>query len=155
MTFLQNEKLSAAIASLQTTWHEQIPITRYMALEIKHANQTHIVLTAPVAPNINVHQTMFAGSIYTLATLCGWGAIHLAMKNQQVSGDIVLSSAEIDYKKPITKNPIATADWGNIDLDYKSLTNKMKVKITIAVELNVGNEHVATFHGVYVILPKD
>lgn len=149
-----DEQLKQSIDELQRTWHEQIPITRYMQLEICHRHDDVFAISAPLEPNINVHQTMFAGSIYTVATLCGWGAVHLSMAKQKAVGSIVLADANIRYRKPVKGMPIAETMWQKLEVNWELLKSGNKVKINVAVNVIENNDIAAVFTGVYVVLPK-
>jgi GNAT superfamily N-acetyltransferase len=43
---------------------------------------------ASLNKNINLHGTMFAGSIFSLATLTGWGMIFLKLKEKGLDGKL-------------------------------------------------------------------
>ena len=93
--------------ALQTIWHREIPITEAMGIQIYQYTGRTFEVRAPLARNINVHQTMFAGSIYTLATLAGWGMIQLHLQEEGLTGGIVLADGHIEYKAPIDQEPRA------------------------------------------------
>src|SRR5690606_33798775 len=56
---------------LSQTWQDTIPLSQYMQLSLARFDGNELRCAAPLAPNVNLHQTMFAGSIYALATLTG------------------------------------------------------------------------------------
>lgn len=59
--------------ALRTYLHDHIPLSRAMAVEVVEASANHVLLEAPLAPNINMHGTMFGGSSATLALLAPRG----------------------------------------------------------------------------------
>ncbi len=65
------------LAELTLTWHKTIPVSEFMQIAPVAFDGESLAVSAPLAPNINLHNTMFAGSIYTLATLTGWGMVWL------------------------------------------------------------------------------
>jgi thioesterase domain-containing protein len=103
---------------------------------------------------MNLHGTMFAGSIYSLATLTGWGLVHLMMKEKQVSGAIVLADANIHYHKPVTELPRAIANFKNIKGDFEPLAKGKKARISVQVEVLDDQVPVAEFIGQYVVIPE-
>ncbi|WP_133405444.1 thioesterase domain-containing protein [Parashewanella tropica] len=140
------------LKELKTMWHNTIPISQAMQITpISYQNQEFIV-TAPIDPNINCHQTMFAGSVSTLATLTGWGVFWLNHKLQNVSGDIVLAKADIRYLAPIHSQPQARVKWQEQELT--GLNEGRKQRVTLNVEIYCDDTLCATFKGTYVSLPQ-
>lgn len=149
--------LPAAVAELEQTWHQDIPITDFMGLTISHYQPGAVETRADLAANINVHQTMFAGSIYSQAVLTGWGLVHLALKNSGFSGSIVLADGSIRYRKPIAESP---RGWVKSTLPatrFASLSLGKRVHVELEVDIFSGQETTpgAIFNGRYVILPSE
>ncbi len=65
---------------LEQTWHEEIPISKAMGIRVADFANDQLVVRAELEPNINVHGTAFAGSLYAIAALCGWGMTWLQLK---------------------------------------------------------------------------
>ncbi|NVK24653.1 MAG: YiiD C-terminal domain-containing protein [Gammaproteobacteria bacterium] len=139
---------------LQNIWHQQIPITQLMGIKVYQYTGSTFETRAALNPNMNLHGTMFAGSIYSLATLTGWGLVHLMMREQDFEGDIMLADANIHYHKPVTELPRSVAHFDNIQGDFAPLTQKQKARITVKVEVLDDTLPVAEFVGQYVVLPK-
>lgn len=81
-------------------------IPQFVAMQgsVTGATDERVVLTAPLAPNINHQSTAFGGSVASLATLACWGWLwnHLrAPGADTVHAQLVVARAEIDYLKPI------------------------------------------------------
>ena len=109
----------------------------------------------PETGNQNPHHTLFAGSLFSLATLTGWGLIWLLLRERHLGGTIILADAHIRYSKPITGRPGATADIGSMSGDLDRLARGRKARVRLEVEL-FGNEELgAVFEGVYIVLPAD
>ncbi|WP_076538095.1 thioesterase domain-containing protein [Shewanella sp. UCD-KL21] len=145
------------LIELQNTWYQTIPVSEFMQvqpLSFKELSfqQQILTVTAPIKPNINLHHTMFAGSIYTLATLTGWGMVWLQQKLQGFSGDIVLADAQIRYRAPITEAPIASVIWPDVSL--ASLADGGKVKVKLEVQLHCKDTLCASFTGLYFSIAK-
>lgn len=69
---------AAEIAQLQQRFHAGIPLSRAMGYQIASLSDNAIVVEAPFAPNVNVHGTVFAGSLFALGILTAWGlAMHI------------------------------------------------------------------------------
>lgn len=139
---------------LQKTWHNEIPVSKAMAIKIFQYTGRSIELRAPLARNINVHGTMFAGSIYTLATLCGWGLIQLQQRERDVSGSIVLAEGSIQYLKPILQEPRAHVAMKDVSGTFAPLEQGKNAHLSLEVQVLDGDELGAVFNGRYVILAK-
>lgn len=87
--------------SLEAYIHHQIPITSAMGVQIVEATADRVELSAPLAPNINHHETVFGGSAAAVATLAAWTLILVRMRNEDLTGRLVISSNSMMYQKPI------------------------------------------------------
>lgn len=139
---------------LQQTFWQTIPLSAYMQLKVQSVNRQQLVCTAPLAPNINLHQTMFAGSIYTLGTLTGWGMVWLLLKDQQLDGDIVLADGHIRYLKPVTGLAEGRCVRHQHHPDFSALAQQRKAKLDIKVGIFCDDNQVAVFEGRFAVLPK-
>ncbi|MDT3337732.1 thioesterase domain-containing protein [Shewanella sp. SP1S1-7] len=144
--------LTQLLTQLRQTWHSTIPVSEFMQIAPLDYSEGEFRVTAPIAPNINLHQTMFAGSIYTLMTLTGWGSVWLNQQLAGVAGDIVLADAHIRYLAPVTCDPVVTVQWPTVDLS--PLQRGRRVKVKLAVQLYCDAKLCAVFEGLYVSAPK-
>ncbi|CCW31378.1 conserved hypothetical protein [Xenorhabdus nematophila F1] len=142
-------------AELQQAWHKHIPLSEKMGLRISQYTGQRFITTMPEAGNQNPHHTIFAGSLFSQATLTAWGLIWLLLQERQLGGDIILVDANIRYRQPITGRPNATADFNNMSGDLARLArgNKARVKLEVQVsgEQGVGS----VFTGTYIVLPPE
>jgi thioesterase domain-containing protein len=146
--------LAIPSTELVNVWHQTIPLSKAMNISISYYDQTKLVTTCDEIFNKNLHNTMFAGSIYTLATLTGWGWVYLLIQQQKISGDIVLADANIRYHAPI--EGIAFAET-NLELSPGNIEHSQsqkKMKLDVEVRIMSGEKIAATFKGLYFVLPK-
>jgi len=141
-------------SELQQIFWQKIPLSSYMQLQVQSIDRQQLVCAAPLAPNINLHQTMFAGSIYTLGTLTGWGVVWLLLKDQQLDGDIVLADAHIRYLKPVTAQAEGRCWRHQQQADFSALSQQRKAKLDIKVGIFCNDVQVAVFEGRFAVLPK-
>lgn len=139
---------------LQSTWHETIPITEQMGIKLHQYSGHTLEVHASLNKNINLHGSMFAGSIFSLATLTGWGMIFLQLKERELSGDIVLGDGDIHYHKPITSKPLAICNKESVSANYNPLEQGKKCHIKLQVDILDGQNPVAEFKGVFWVLPR-
>ncbi len=138
---------------LQERWDNEIPISHLMGIKVHQYTGHLFEARAALNANLNLHGTMFAGSVYSLATLTGWGMIYLMLKEHHLEGDIVLGEGKIHYNKPITELPRAVCHISSVKGTLKAATKTSKSKIELSIDILDDNEDVATFEGTYLVLP--
>lgn len=139
---------------LQDIWYETIPISEQMGIKLHQFSGKTLENRASLNKNINLHGSMFAGSIFSLATLTGWGMIFLQLKQKNLSGDIVLGDGNIHYHKPITMQPRALCHIESLTGKFDPLIRNKKCQIKLQVDILDGDSAVAEFNGVFWILPE-
>jgi thioesterase domain-containing protein len=140
---------------LQKTWYETIPISEQMGIQLHQYSGKTLETRASLNKNINLHGTMFAGSIFSLATLTGWGMIYLKLKEKSLQGEIVLGDGNIHYHKPITMQPRALCNIEFLNGNFELLKRNKKTAIKLQVDILDGESPVAAFKGVFWILPEE
>jgi thioesterase domain-containing protein len=138
---------------LQNTWYETIPISEHMGIKLHQYTHRSLEVRASLNKNINLHGSMFAGSIYSLATLTGWGMLYLQLKARNLAGHIVLGDGKIHYHKPITSKPRALCYVEHLTGGYDKLSRGRKSHFELQVGILDEDKPVAEFNGVYWILP--
>jgi len=154
-----NQHKAEAAQALQDIWHNTIPLSKAMDLQISFYDGDKLMTHCDADFNQNLHHTMFAGSIYTLATLTGWGWVYLAMQKQQqvqanIDGDIVLAEANIRYHKPIKGLAFGQVVDNNFSGSFDNLSKGKKARIDLTAHIYCGDNIAATFKGSYFVLPK-
>ncbi len=141
---------------LQSIWHNTIPLSKAMNLELNFYDGATLQTSCDPQFNKNLHNTMFAGSIYTLATLTGWGWVYMQLeKNKlQALGDTVLADGKIHYFSPISAPAYARTNLTLASGSVAPLTQNKKARFTIKVEVMNGDKIAALFEGIYVVIPK-
>lgn len=127
-----------AINFLQDFLHQQLPLTAAMQVSVSHYDGLSLVLSAPLACNHNDKSTAFAGSISSLATVCGWGALMLWAKDHYDDCQVAVSHADIHYKKPVNGDFWAKAilpDAATLAHLQKTLSHKGLVRAQLYIEV--------------------
>ena len=96
---MANQSVSAAWLTQHI--RENIPLAESMKFEIARLGPNLIEVVAPLEPNINLHGTGFAGSLYSLSVLTAWGLTSALLMESGLAADVVIRSAEIKYRKPV------------------------------------------------------
>jgi thioesterase domain-containing protein len=92
--------LNAADA-LERTIRTAIPLSAAMDFRIRELGDRTITVQVPLEPNVNIHHTAFAGSIYAAGVLAAWGLGTYLLTSAGLEAELVVGRAEIRYSAPI------------------------------------------------------
>ena len=94
---------------LQTYLHQHIPLSQAMGVAVVEASVDQVVLSAPLAPNINHRDTVFGGSASAVAILAAWAMLHLRLSAQGLGSRLVIQRNTMDYLAPMAGTFTAVA----------------------------------------------
>lgn len=97
---------AADFSEIEQAMFGEIPMARAMQLRVRSHDDDRLVLTAPLAPNINDKGCAFGGSLVSALTLCGWGLIFLRLRALELDCDIYVQDSHVRYLLPV---------WGDFD----------------------------------------
>lgn len=123
--------------ALRTYLHDHIPLSRAMAVEVLEASAAHVLLEAPLAPNLNMHGTMFGGSSATLALLAAWSVMHLKLEAEGITCQLVIHRTSTEYILPIAGLAQASAhlDEASWPSFLQTFHRRGRARLTVASEL--------------------
>jgi thioesterase domain-containing protein len=139
--------------ALQDYFHNHIPLSKAMAVEVEVATPQVVRLVAPLAPNTNHHGTVFGGSASAVAVLSAWGLLHVAMADASIKADLVVQKSSMSYELPITGEFVAEATPPAPEKWQRFLATLLKYKrarISIHSILNCAGQQVGKFEGDFV-----
>jgi len=139
---------------LEAVLHHEIPLSRQMGLRVDRYDGERLALGAPLAPNVNHKATAFAGSLTAVATLTGWGATWLLLRERDMGGVIVIQESTTRYLLPVGGDFVATCRLPTsrvIERFLAGLRRRGKARLPLSVEILDGAGRVAVaFSGQYV-----
>lgn len=91
-----------AATALEQKIRLAIPLSDAMQFSIKGLSLDAIQVAAPLEPNINIHGTGFAGSLYSLGVLTGWALCTHILEELGIEAELVVARAEIRYRAPVS-----------------------------------------------------
>ena len=141
--------------ALQTYLHEHIPLSAAMQSTIDVLTPDRVILSAPLAPNINHRETVFGGSASTLATLAAWTLVHSRLKRADISARVVIQQHCMRYDKPITDHFHAVCglpEQKSWDRFMTMLQRKGRGRIHMTAQLECHGENVGQFEGDFVAI---
>ena len=95
---------------LQAYLHQHIPLSHAMGVSVVEASPHQVVLSAPLAPNINHRDTVFGGSASAVAILAAWSMLHLRLSAHGLGSRLVIQRNTMEYGKPIDGTFTAVAE---------------------------------------------
>ena len=142
--------------ALRTYLHDHIPLSRAMAVEVLEASAAHVLLEAPLEPNINMHGTMFGGSSATLALLAAWSVMHLKLETSGIAGQLVIHRTATEYALPIAGPAQASAhlDEANWPGFLQTFHRRGRARLTVASELLFEGEIAGRLTGEFVAISE-
>lgn len=96
-------------AELEHYLHTHLPLSRAMAVRVLSVAPEALELQAPLAPNINHHETVFGGSASALAILAAWSLLHVRLRAAGIRARLVIQRNTMEYEQPITGDFTARA----------------------------------------------
>lgn len=140
---------------LESVLHTEIPITQAMQIGVRFCSDKAVMLTAPLAPNINHKQTAFGGSLYSVAVLSGWSMTYLLLERLGIEAQIVIHQSEIDYLAPVAATIEAHCELSSdIDIEKfnKLMQRKGRARLKLKSRIVSDGKTAVEFEGVYVCI---
>ncbi len=145
--------MDAICAELQSTWHTDIPITAAMGAAIDAYASDELIVRAALTPNINVHGTAFAGSLYAIAALTGWGMAWLKLRESGIDAHIVLAEGRIEYLRAVAEDIVCRCRFEPESHGPKlaALERSSRTMLRLHCIIDAGGGSAVRFEGLYAI----
>jgi thioesterase domain-containing protein len=129
-----------ACSELQAKINRTIPLSEAMGYRITELDTCHITVSAPLAPNINIHGTGFAGSLYALGILTAWGLCAHLIEHAGIDANLVVAQANIRYRLPIQADILCRSEITDAEAAafIEGLTAKGRSRIVVGVAIGDG-----------------
>lgn len=140
---------------LEKYLHDHIPLSKAMEVGVVRSQPDGVILSAPLAPNINHRDTVFGGSASAVAILAAWSLLHTRLASEGIASRLVIQRNVMSYERPIDGTFTAEAAapdaeaWGQF---LRTLRRRGKARITVASVLNFGGEGAGRLEGEFVAL---
>jgi len=135
---------------LEHRWHLEIPISSAMGIEVESFADEELTVRAALKPNVNVHGSAFAGSQFSLASLCGWGQLHMQLARRGLDASIIFVDGRIECLKPVRADMTARCrltEEATAALDGLAKVGRGRCQLNTRIES--GGELSAAFTGTY------
>jgi len=124
-----------------------------MAIEVASCARDELVVRAPLAPNRNVHGTAFAGSLFSICVLTGWGAAWLALRRRGLDGAIVVADSRIRYRKAVNGDVVCRCrpDPAVVEQSLAELQAHGRATLRLVCAIDQDDKRAVTFEAEYVV----
>lgn len=138
---------------LAATWYRDIPLAAATGIEVTGYDGVTLTARAPLPPNRNVHGTAFAGSLYSIAVLTGWGAVWLTWRERGLAGIIMVAESRIAYRRAVTGEIVCgcTLEPEGLTAALEQFRVKQRVKIPVKCTIDSEGEPAVVFEGAYAV----
>jgi thioesterase domain-containing protein len=140
---------------LEQYLHRHIPLSLAMQVTVLEVQPQHVILSAPLEPNINHRDTVFGGSATAVAVLAAWSLVHTRLVNAGVPSRLVVQRNAMTFAVPMTGAFTARsslADDARWDKFIQTLARRTRARISVACELFCAGEEAGRFQGDFVAL---
>jgi thioesterase domain-containing protein len=137
---------------LQERIDREIMLAKPMGIIVEAADETALVLRAPLAPNANHKGTAFGGSLYSLAVLTGWAWMTRFLASRKLDADAVIQESSMRFLVPIhgeMRACIAIPGAEDIDKFEKMLQRAARGRIRLQVTMHEGARLATVFDGLF------
>ena len=142
-------------ALLERYLHQQIPLSAAMGVRVSVATPQRVLLSVPLAPNVNHNDTAFGGSAAALATLSAWALLHLRLERAALQARLVIQRSTMEYEQPIPGDfdgVCQFADEPAWERFRATLVRRGRARLTLAAHLVHETRRMASFEGDFVAL---
>lgn len=135
-----------------------IPLSRAMQVHVEKIEEASVVLSAPLAPNINHRETLFGGSASAIAILAAWSLLHTRLRRAGLASRLVIQRNTMEYDLPVAGDVTARAslqDPAQWDAFVRMLARKGKARIAVVSVLEYQGQEAGRLVGEFVALAGD
>jgi thioesterase domain-containing protein len=144
----------SAAEALQRKIRDAIPLSDAMQFSIDSLELNAIEVSAPLPPNVNIHGTGFAGSIYSVAVLTGWALCTHILDEMKVDAELVVAKAEIRYRAPVTGELRCTSGADEVQRASFLRDIEQRGKGVLPLEIKVGERPAAVLQATFCAIAR-
>lgn len=114
--------------------HDHIPLTRHLEVTVIELSAGQVVLSAPLAPNINHRETAFGGSLASVAILAGWSWLHARLTGLGKRQRLVVSQSMATFSHAVDQDFLAVCESPtehDFDKFLRTLERRGKARLSL------------------------
>jgi thioesterase domain-containing protein len=144
----------SVVGDLTLKIRDAIPLSEAMQFSIDHLDLDEIRVSAPLSPNINIHGTGFAGSLYSIAVLTGWALCTHIIDESGIDAELVVARAEIAYRAPVESDIECSCSASEAQRDAFLQAFHERGKGKLVLDIAVGDLPQASVHATFVAIAR-
>jgi len=140
-------------SELQQYLYDHIPQSAAMQVKVESIGTDKVVLSAPLAPNINHRDSLFGGSASSIAILAAWSFLHTRIRAEGLTTTLVIQRNTMSYDHPVLGEFLAIAtlsegaDWEKF---IRTLQRRGRARIGVTTTLEYNGTCSGTLNGDFV-----
>jgi thioesterase domain-containing protein len=137
---------------LQERIDREIMLAKPMGIIVESANDSGLVLRAPLAPNANHKGTAFGGSLYSLAVLTGWAWLTRFLATRKLDAEAVIQESSMRFMAPVHGEMRACIEIpadAEIEKFQRMLVRADRGRIRLQVKMHEGPRLATVFDGLF------
>ncbi|HEY5998723.1 MAG TPA: YiiD C-terminal domain-containing protein [bacterium] len=134
-----------------------VPITQAMGIRLRSFGADGVVMTAPLAPNINDKGIAFGGTLASILALSGWALADRLLRDAGLEADVLIALATTEYRAPVGGEIVAHCPLppqAEIDAFIGAYRLRGRARLKLEAFVESGGARAALFHGTYVARRK-
>jgi thioesterase domain-containing protein len=127
-------------------------LAKHIGIVVESADDSAVVLRAPLALNANYKGTAFGGSLYSVAVLTGWAWVTRYLAARGLAADAVIQESSVRFLVPVQgelRASVAAPSDAQIEKFRKMLLRAGRGRIRLRVEIIYNQTLAALFEGVF------
>ena len=132
----------------------EFALARHIGIVVESADDSSVILRAPLAPNANYKGTAFGGSLYSLSVLTGWAWVTRYLATRELAADAVIQESNMSFLVPVRGELRASAAAPcatQIDKFRKMLQRAGRARIRLRIEIHSEQTLATFFEGVFAV----
>ncbi len=139
-----------SIESLETAFHELIPISKAMGVRVISYTGDTMTTKAPLSLNINHQHSAFGGSLFSLAAMSGWGLMQMKLSELLLDCNTVVMDGEASYQSPVYEDLECIVQLpSNSDALFSELAEKGRVRTELVATFEADGKAAMQMKGRY------
>jgi thioesterase domain-containing protein len=127
-------------------------LAKHIGIVVESADDSAVVLRAPLALNANYKGTAFGGSLYSVAVLTGWAWVTRYLAARGFAADAVIQESSVRFLVPVQgelRASVSAPSDAQIEKFRKMLLRAGRGRIRLRVEIIYNQTLAALFEGVF------
>jgi thioesterase domain-containing protein len=137
---------------LQQRLSGEFALVDHIGVCVESADDTRLVLYAPLAGNANDKGTAFGGSLFSVSVLAGWAWLTRHLARESYAADVVIQESRMQYLIPVRgdfRAQLCLPAAEEVARFHRMLRRAARGRIGLRVEIRDGDDVATRFDGLY------